>query len=614
MIFFRFVTAAFLLILSSASFSQQNWCGTIASPEFLQSYSSIDRSHQSDFLAQRSDIRWIPVWYHIIVRNDGTGGINLKDVFISHCELNELFNPFKMGFFIQGIDTIYNTALWEYQSFNAWGSVFSQNNKSNTCNVYVNGNLPGLCGFATLPYSGPAGGGIFLNKSCVGAGEKTYAHEMGHYMGLLHTFETGFGIELVNGSNCVTAGDLFCDTPADFLDNRTSCPYLGNQTDPNGDLYKNVIDPTLIMSYFNDNCVTRFSTQQQAEMNRVLSDDRRNLLTIPPPNLAAPASVQMIYPMDGEETVNSNLAQFKWRSVPGARYYHFRVQSLTSPLMLHDTIVTDTSFIVNGLVASRRYRFFVKAISLGNACGSDAPFQIIQTSGLRASVTVSNPTCSGGGDGMVAITPVNGAPPYAFQWADGSQDSILYNLSPGDYFVTVVDNNGSESVILVTVSSPPPMNVQFNIGSNSLVALASGGEVPYSFVWSNGVVGQINGNLPYGNYSVTVTDAKGCSSVQNILYNSIPSESEPEVQFRLFPNPAPSGAVWQIQTHFEERTSVRITVFTMNGQIVKESITDIPSGEHYTRIGVNPLPAGVYFVRMETGFATRTERISIISR
>lgn len=41
------------------------------------------------------------------------------------------------------------------------------------------------------------------------------AHEIGHFFGLYHTFETRFGIEKVDGSNCETAGDLICDTPAD---------------------------------------------------------------------------------------------------------------------------------------------------------------------------------------------------------------------------------------------------------------------------------------------------------------------------------------------------------------------------------------------------------------
>jgi Pregnancy-associated plasma protein-A len=44
---------------------------------------------------------------------------------------------------------------------------------------------------------------------------KTIVHEFGHYFGLLHTFDTQYGIENANGSNCATTGDRICDTPAD---------------------------------------------------------------------------------------------------------------------------------------------------------------------------------------------------------------------------------------------------------------------------------------------------------------------------------------------------------------------------------------------------------------
>ncbi|MEZ4965935.1 MAG: M43 family zinc metalloprotease [Saprospiraceae bacterium] len=44
---------------------------------------------------------------------------------------------------------------------------------------------------------------------------KVMPHEFGHYFGLLHTAETVFGLERVDGGNCTEAGDRVCDTPAD---------------------------------------------------------------------------------------------------------------------------------------------------------------------------------------------------------------------------------------------------------------------------------------------------------------------------------------------------------------------------------------------------------------
>ncbi|MBK9047683.1 MAG: hypothetical protein IPL74_13565 [Bacteroidetes bacterium] len=79
----------------------------------------------------------------------------------------------------------------------------------------------------------------------------TLAHELGHYLGLYHTHETSNGVEYVNGSNCGTAGDLLCDTPADpnlFSCSNSSCQYTcPTLTDPLGQFYSPLMDN--IMSY-----------------------------------------------------------------------------------------------------------------------------------------------------------------------------------------------------------------------------------------------------------------------------------------------------------------------------------------------------------------------------
>ncbi|TNE57550.1 MAG: hypothetical protein EP344_11050 [Bacteroidetes bacterium] len=115
------------------------------------------------------------------------------------------------------------------------------------------------CGLSDLNGIGSAAGtGIVLRKDCINA--RTFAHELGHFFSLLHTFE-GNGTELVDGSNCDTEGDLICDTPADpyvageplanYVD--PDCKFINTQTDANGDYY----NPDLgnIMSYYEcDTC------------------------------------------------------------------------------------------------------------------------------------------------------------------------------------------------------------------------------------------------------------------------------------------------------------------------------------------------------------------------
>jgi len=100
-------------------------------------------------------------------------------------------------------------------------------------------------------------------------------HEMGHFFGLYHTFETQFGNELVNGSNCATTGDLICDTPADPGGGNTPSPDCQSSPyskDINLDWYVPMIGN--IMSYYSDDCMCGFTTEQLNKMAFNYETDR----------------------------------------------------------------------------------------------------------------------------------------------------------------------------------------------------------------------------------------------------------------------------------------------------------------------------------------------------
>ncbi|HET6993282.1 MAG TPA: M43 family zinc metalloprotease, partial [Bacteroidia bacterium] len=98
------------------------------------------------------------------------------------------------------------------------------------------------------------------------------AHELGHVLGLYHTHETMFGAELVNGSNCASAGDFICDTPADpnlsLTGMLSGCTYIGTVTDANSQAYSPMVNN--IMSYAPWSCSNMFTTGQFNEMHYVL--------------------------------------------------------------------------------------------------------------------------------------------------------------------------------------------------------------------------------------------------------------------------------------------------------------------------------------------------------
>ncbi len=55
---------------------------------------------------------------------------------------------------------------------------------------------------------------IYVERRCFDDPAEQVAHHLGHTFGLLNTFDPT-NMELVDGSNCATTGDLICDTPAD---------------------------------------------------------------------------------------------------------------------------------------------------------------------------------------------------------------------------------------------------------------------------------------------------------------------------------------------------------------------------------------------------------------
>ncbi|NBC06839.1 MAG: hypothetical protein GVY26_06555, partial [Bacteroidetes bacterium] len=101
------------------------------------------------------------------------------------------------------------------------------------------------------------------------------SHEVGHCLGLYHTFEVRNGLELVDSTNCQIAGDFVCDTPADvdsnFQVSYPACEYIGNQVDPNNEPYSP--DKTNIMSYSHPFCYKDFSDEQGERMRFLIATE-----------------------------------------------------------------------------------------------------------------------------------------------------------------------------------------------------------------------------------------------------------------------------------------------------------------------------------------------------
>lgn len=165
-----------------------------------------------------------------------------------------LFAPICIDFAICAVDSIRDYSFDSIPSPEERMELTTRLQRANRINIYVFNHLDNDNNPDNDEIAGLGGGGIVWITS--GAGGETMAHEMGHVFGLLHTFEEGD--ELVNGSNCETAGDLVCDTPADpYVENSDTtwlagCEFVFAGRDANGELYQPQTGNT--MSYHCGGC------------------------------------------------------------------------------------------------------------------------------------------------------------------------------------------------------------------------------------------------------------------------------------------------------------------------------------------------------------------------
>ncbi|MDX1939657.1 MAG: SprB repeat-containing protein, partial [Saprospiraceae bacterium] len=159
-----------------------------------------------------------------------------------------------------------------------------------------------------------------------------------------------------------------------------------------------------------------------------------------------------------------------------------------------------------------------------NFCGA-VSCVTVDNEPLTLSATAQSVTCPDGNDGKVTANPAGGMGPYTFAWSNGATTSMIQNLSPGTYTVTVTDAKGCTATASASVANKQPLvititNTQPNcIGdlNGMVVANVSGGSSPYTYLWNTGAPTQGLFGIGAGTYTVTVTDNKGCIAVKSIV-------------------------------------------------------------------------------------------------
>ena len=357
---------AFCNVIKAQQSPKPSVCGLTAQDSRIIYNEMIELRERFPLVAPMRAVAYVPVWFHLVAKTDGTGRVSMLKVLDMLCEWNRIYskNGVELQFYIKGINSINNSALYTGPMTYEGNNTLRSNKKADGMNVFLvnNANDPSQPNATILGYYQNTTTGVpyeadwfvIINSQVSTAGAVTIAHEAGHFFSLPHTFLgwescpfqpttttpcapatvncfDGITYSVENAArtgataNCSTAGDGFCDTPPDYNlgYGYSSCTYIGLTCDPKG--VKINPDETNMMGYF-VGCETSFSPMQKTAMqNNYLNHAKRSTLragNIQPAAAAFTlATPTLLSPINGAKTTYFNNFTLTWQAVPNATAY-----------------------------------------------------------------------------------------------------------------------------------------------------------------------------------------------------------------------------------------------------------------------------------------------------
>lgn len=500
----------------------------------------------------------------------------------------------------------------------------------------------GILGYATMPGIGPLNqDGVVLDYRYVGAAPanpfsssydkgKTAVHEVGHWLGLYHTFEDGCAGN--NAATCALLGDRVCDTPP------TKDPNYGSPSLTQNTCTETPVDEQDMwmnyMDYVNDANLLMFTTGQKDVMRAVLNTLRLTIQTstgctdtntlyafsgkvVDEATNQGVASARVLVdgPLSYETTTDANgdflvnvpagnydVYAGKW----GYRTKRFAVNEIVYPGMPSVTIPIRNKFYYDDFIMNFNWNvsatatagFWVRERPIATVNGNDAANpgnDVADDYGARCYVTGNG---NGGPDawdvdnGTVTLTsPVfdltNFNDPhvryyrwfYSGPWNNNQpDDQMVIKLNNGNSTVTLENltasaNTWSQQVFRISDFIQPTATMRFIVEVSDLAASTI-----------------VEGGLD--KFEVLEAQTLSIAELQ-------------DASIRVYPNPTAGVAMLAITA----ATTGTVQVVNALGQQV--FVSDVQAGEQKILLETQQWPSGIYYVQMQNQQLLKTVKLMV---
>jgi|GEM_PF-1338640 len=411
-----------------------------------------------------------------------------------------------------------NLNYWDPDKYiNIWyiSSIDNEITADFSCGVWQRGKEGG---HASMPVSSAGKG--YLDGIVVTGPGALLAHEMGHYLGLYHTFE-GF----CSNNNCATDGDRVCDTPPDGSRGASNCSSPSNScnTDTlsnhsNGFFTTDVADPVRNFMDYNG-CPSEFTQGQADRMQDAITAFRSGLLNNGVLTKPCTDNISALFTRDNADPVFNTTVNFT-SNATGAVSYQWSVDNVPQGVAANFSYAFPTA----GNNPKPKYKVTLKVFGPTPGCFASSTDYVLPNCGLTARF-YNNKTQIAAKAGFLLDTILFtntsvdhlGPAGTSYRWVvnynnTGAPGNVVSNVpgagandlnysfdAPGTYAVKLIASNGgcidSTLNLFLFVLDPTPdlvvypqfvrcfqetkLRLQFSICNNGYAAVKPG--VPVSF-------------------------------------------------------------------------------------------------------------------------------------